>query len=330
MNILFVIEQLNVGGAQTFLVRLATQFPKDKHCIYVWEIKPSERNEANYKKLIDNNITVITSPFALWNIYMEKHQWKFVKKISYKLNVWFNIGFIIDLWKLKHFIRSKKINIVNSHLYQADNYSCRLLNKIPIKIVSTFHGCYNLYQTEIANNEANLLFANTFKQNLNIIFKRLNGVIYLTDRQLELPGYINIAVIPKQKIYNGFLSSPPKKDSNTLSKTQKDNWKFGMIARGEKSKGWEEAIQAFLYLKKQNPSKSLSLNLIGESFFLDSLKNEYKDSDVFFHGQIADPLSLISQWDVGLLPTYFAAESLPNTIIEYMYSQIPTIATGVA
>jgi glycosyltransferase involved in cell wall biosynthesis len=51
---------------------------------------------------------------------------------------------------------------------------------------------------------------------------------------------------------------------------------------------------------------------------------------VFFHGQIADPLSLISQWDVGLLPTYFAAESLPNTIIEYMYSQIPTIATGVA
>ncbi len=49
-----------------------------------------------------------------------------------------------------------------------------------------------------------------------------------------------------------------------------------------------------------------------------------------FTGNINNPLDYISYYDVGLLPTYFPAESLPNTVIEYLYCNKPVIATDWA
>lgn len=329
MNILFVIEQLNIGGAQTFLIRLATQLPKNATNIYVWEIKPSERNEANYKKLIDNNIKIITAPYALWKLFLKNHGWRAIRIISDTLNAWFDFGFKLEAWAMRRFIRKNKIEIVNSHLYQADIYCCKILKNNSVKIISTFHGCYNLFQKRLDENELTPDFAIAFKKDINIIFKRLNGIIYLTERQLKILGDL-LTNIPKQKIYNGFLPAPANRNSFEILNSEKNEWVFGMVARGDASKGWEEAIQAFLFLKKKYSKKKLRLNLIGGSHFMDYLKFKYVDNDIYFYGDISDPLPLISMWDIGLLPTYFPGESLPNSVIEYMYSQVPTIATDIA
>ncbi len=99
-----------------------------------------------------------------------------------------------------------------------------------------------------------------------------------------------------------------------------------MVARGDKTKGWEEAIKAFLLLKRST-DRPVKLILVGWSDYLKKLSEQYTDRDIIFTGQTDNPLGWIYHFDAGLLPTYFPAESLPNSIIEYLAMGKPVIAT---
>jgi glycosyltransferase involved in cell wall biosynthesis len=65
----------------------------------------------------------------------------------------------------------------------------------------------------------------------------------------------------------------------------------------------------------------------GDSNFLQQLKIQYSTDSIRFTGYTDQPQRVINVFDVGLLPTYFPGESLPNTIIEYLACGKPVIAT---
>jgi glycosyltransferase involved in cell wall biosynthesis len=102
-----------------------------------------------------------------------------------------------------------------------------------------------------------------------------------------------------------------------------------MAARGIPEKGWEEAILAVLCLLKTYPGL-LKLNLVGEGAFLNDLKIKYQDPAIIFSGYTDNVMQMVHEAHIGLLPTYYIAESLPNTIIEYLVCGKPviTIYTG--
>jgi glycosyltransferase involved in cell wall biosynthesis len=326
--ILLVIPTLETGGAQTFLVRLATHLNRDTQ-VHVYVIHPGSADTANEEKLAHEGIKKLyRRPSAALFNWLQSRNWNGLKKLITRIESRTGVLAARDRRHLHRLIRSKGIGLVNSHMYLADSYCCQMLNTHPVPIVTTLHGCYNLIIEEIAQGKYDAAYIAEFTTDAQRVTRRLNGIIYLTDRQLSAVPVLLDAPIPKKKIYNGFRSA--SENPRTATTGVKTDWHFGMVARGIASKGWEELILAYQQVKASNPSKKIRLSLAGDSEFLQQLQKKYPDPDILFHGRVADPLPLMQQWDVGALPTYFDAESLPNSVIEYLFAGLPVIATDLA
>ncbi len=57
--------------------------------------------------------------------------------------------------------------------------------------------------------------------------------------------------------------------------------------------------------------------------------NQELQPHIHFVGHATDPNFWIEAFNVGLLPTYFPGESLPNSVIEYLSLGKPVIATKI-
>ncbi len=70
------------------------------------------------------------------------------------------------------------------------------------------------------------------------------------------------------------------------------------------------------------------LILVGESEYSCELHQKYNDIPyLHFVGFSENSLEWVQMFDIGLLPTYFVSESLPNTVIEYLACGKPVFAT---
>ncbi len=312
MNILFVIGGLELGGAQTFALRLASYLKKQGHNIFVYNTHP-EKFDPDVLNHLDKTIPVINAYFE--NLSKKFALFKLIRPIVSREK--------FDAFFLKKLIKKHNIQIINTHLYLADLY-IKKLNIKPdkdLKIISSWHGCYNLLINDYAvKNKLRELQIKTQQ-----IFKNYNLIIFAADRHLEAYKQLQLSV-PYTKIYYGF---PEPKNIKPADFDKNNAFVFGMIARGDPTKGWTEAIEAFRQVKKQ-VNRKLKLVLVGRSEYLEKLKSQYNNPDIIFAGQTNNPLGWIYHFDVGLLPTYFPAESLPNTIIEYLAMQKPVIATNWA
>ena len=164
-----------------------------------------------------------------------------------------------------------------------------------------------------------------YKNLIQKIFNDFSHVIFAADKHFDAYKFWNLEN-SFSKIYYGF--EKPKKIQPVEFK-KGASFVFGMIARGDRTKGWAEAIEAFKILKTET-NRRLKLVLVGDSDYLRQLKKENQDSDIIFAGATDNPLGWIYHFDVGLLPTYFPAESLPNSVIEYLAMGKPVIATDWA
>jgi glycosyltransferase involved in cell wall biosynthesis len=320
MNILFVIASLGVGGAQSFLLRMLSEFP-DGHNIYLYEVHPKKR-EPEILSNLTRKIPIYSSKYEQIEIQFQKYP-KVFTKILNRLNKYIKLRDITDKFFFNKIIKDKKIQIINSHMYLADSFVANYC-KYNIPKISTFHGCYNL----LLENYKDI---KRLKNEVKFIFSNYIGIIYIAEKQKEKFSEINSFVHLKlKKIYNGSSLLL----INKLSIVQKYNisensFIFGMAARGDITKGWQEAIDAFEIL--QNEFSNIFLLLSGGTDYLINLKNKYSlNKKIIFTGNINNPLDYIANYNVGLLPTYFPAESLPNTVIEYLYCGKPVIATDWA
>lgn len=312
MKILLTIYSLEIGGAQTFVIRLANELAKN-HEVTIFDHNP----QRSGKKLISNispKVRIVSfnpNPFFRW-IY-----WKInaVCKII-------NPNFSFWEWK-KHQFYLKTIpkinpNIVNSHSLLSDQVFCNA--KFDYPLVCSMHGEY-----EMSLEQSNNSFEHTH------IFEKAKYFILASDKnKIVIDMFKNKFDIKHKKIYYGYSPSEfvPKIKSQITDNP--NALIFGVVARDLPEKGWEQTIIAFQNLQKKYPHKNTNLVLVGEGDYLDTLYQKYgKNQSIKFVGFSKNPLEWVSIFDVGILATYFKGESLPNTIIEYLYGGKAVIATNI-
>lgn len=311
MRVLFVLTNLQIGGAQAFVLRLARQLKKQFGIdVYVYDVQP------DYREIFDDEIKIFS--FSEKPL-IRKFIWKingFLARIGFK-----NFQYQYNAFKLKNIIKKYNIEIVNSHMSYADNMVLDAIKyNSDIQFVITTHGEYELYK----NNE--------FIKNLvEKVEMRCNHIIYTADKNIHASD-LKETKIPKTKIYIGV--NDIKKESREavlqgLDINQED-FIFCMISRGIPEKGWEIAIRAFQKLCLEFPLTSLLL--IGNGQYLRDVVNRFHhpkikliqlDSDVMKYTRFV-PMS-----NVGLLPTYYAGESVPTVIAEFILSGVPVIASDI-
>ncbi|WP_170266787.1 glycosyltransferase family 4 protein [Brevifollis gellanilyticus] len=212
--------------------------------------------------------------------------------------------------------RLEKFQMVNPHLHSGTHIACDVFARASVPVVESDHGDYALLKKEDPSLERH-----------RAVFARLDGVVCPSQanqqnlREMPWKAGFRQSVIP--------YAAPVGQVSEKTGLTKDEVFTFGLLARGVAEKGWAEALAAFRLLRSQvkMPMKML---FIGEGSEIQRLRGEVKpDEGVEIAGYQADTSEWIAKCDVGLLPSYFAAESLPNAIIEFQAQGRPMIATSV-
>jgi glycosyltransferase involved in cell wall biosynthesis len=176
----------------------------------------------------------------------------------------------------------------------------------------------------------------------NKIYQRVRltspfSAVFVSNSKAGLSAYR----IPAKKsvcIYNGidfnrFLDLPPRGEieKEFWPQGKKDRFIIAMVAAFEKRKDYHTLIQAAILLCES--SSQVVFLLIGDGQDLPAIKNEIpaalKGTRIIFTGKRNDIESLLRITDVGVLLTNSAVhgEGISNSIIEYMASRKPVIAT---
>lgn len=311
MNILHVIGSINIGGAETFLLRLIDELRLKGHHSVLMLLSPEKVKDgllADYCKR--NEITVLER-------YQNRNSLN--QNISYysKKGVALLRGRDSNDSKEKTYYRfiQKKFNfdLINSHMLRSDFFVSEILNPIlQLPFVITSQGCYNDYKD--VNRVANLM-------------RHINGMTYVAEKNLNIFKATGIPLIENaQLVYNGL---PKNKRVNHL---EKDGGKLvlGQISRSIESKGMEVSIEA-VKLLQQKGYKDIELIVIGpENDYYKSLKSKYaQDTFVSFPGVALNPVSEIMKFDIGLLPSFFPSESCPSSVVEYLSCGKPVITSDI-
>lgn len=314
LKILMVIPGLPMGGAETFFVRLAKGLSRDNEVV----IHILNLDGADPFLLAElSGLDVTFAPFSNPSIY------KYLYKLSLMVNrvlPKFNLVDSVRSWSLRRLHRRHSFSVINPHLLTAERQVCLAFDTTPVPIVGTDHGDYRW-----VINEEN-------RSHYEPVFSRSDALICLSISNLTVAQrYARPTGFRYLKIYNGYEFQEPSIEPRTGSVTSQGTQEivFGLVSRGIPEKGWSEALAAFIELRKQ-VAVPIRLVFVGDGEHLKSLQeavpDELKDH-VEFAGYQSDPRPFVSRFTVGLLPTYFKAESLPTVIIEYLAQGKPVIAT---
>jgi L-malate glycosyltransferase len=318
LKIAVTINYLAIGGSQSFALALARGLSARGHEVFVYDFN---------LPYFTNSLETLNSPLLHPGAFTyERHT---VSLPLYKQLSRFRLMEVGLKWltngsrvrRFRKFLLKNKIDIVSSHLMGADTLSSLAVQNEPaILHCATMHGSYEGFQRL------------TKKKIRDIVFARVNGVIYLTKKNIEFLNYLPNRN-PKMKIrqiYNGYI--PGLFDTQDLTREEVNlpasAFVFIQVARGTANKGWQQTIDAFLIARKTNPQ--IVLLLVGDGEHLTELRKKYAAyKDIIFYGYSGNPIPLIKLADAGLLPTYYPGESLPNTVIEYLFLGKPVLASDI-
>ena len=307
LNILMVIPSLPVGGAEWAFVRLANALATN-HRVTAYVPYRCDSSPAVINALKNVGIRSLPIPHPL------------VHSLLYKLTLMldrlvpsYDLEQRIHSWVLRSMHRIGQFDVINPHLRGAALMVCKAFEESTVPIVETDHGDYALLRSD-----------GKHPQWLSLLMKRVDAVVCPSRHNSELlstfPWHLDFqrTIIPNSM--PAAIAVAPRTDPT---------FTFGMVARGIPEKGWEEAIAAFRMARDQL-AKPMRLVLVGGGSHLDKLRATCgTDEPILFAGMQDRPADWISSFDVGLLPSYFAAESLPCSVIEYLTLGKPVIATSV-
>jgi glycosyltransferase involved in cell wall biosynthesis len=314
-RIVVSVETLLSGGAESFAIRLANSLCS-QFDVYLVVIQGRliDVSVANKLKVGVHLVKVIFS-----------FEWLIQKfdSIFLRLGVDISIRNFLTRDFLRRFLSSNQIEIIHSNQFKVDYIFSLANTSLGLPQVITVHGDYLNFSERNRKGELGILqFDKKAKQVLNAVDK----IVFISDHQREFlrstlgPQAIDSKIV---KIYNGVEIEPVGSVSPSRVEFAKKDFVFGMVARGIKEKGWEEAIKSFIKLHVPG----LQLVLVGKSAYLDELKKKYPHEDIHFVGYSENPGEWIELFDVGLLPSTFASESLPTSVIEYIVMGKPAIAS---
>jgi glycosyltransferase involved in cell wall biosynthesis len=304
MHILMSIQSLVLGGAERFFVNLASGL-SERHKVICYvplsRLGDSALTAALSAKVLVHDLPVFT-PLTY--------------RIFYKLTLMlrrrmpaFDPEQMLHSEQLRRLQRQHGFDMANTHLMPAARQVCTAFEHTPLLITKTDHG-----DTAYPDMRQDA-----------VIFRRLDALICPAStnaekvRQLPFNPRCDIRTISHGHGVSASASSLPSFAGVT----------FGMVARGVDAKGWHESVAA-LRLLRARTVQNLRLVLVGDGPALVRLREETQAEDWIIHaGYQSDAAAWIRGFDVGLLPSCLAEESVPLSVIEYLLCGKPVIATAI-
>lgn len=324
MKILIAIEDLRTGGAQVFGMRLAQALHERGHAVWLYSHYHTYTNHALVRQVAPNvpvlGFDASGVPGLEWlSRKVQGLLYRFGKPFSWR-----------EAWVERHLrqtIETLGVQLINTHMIKSDYVATAAgaAARPQVPVVITMHGCYEEFLHKPSQPEVTLKSREALRQ--------AAAVVYLTKKNLEIftvPGVRAFDDIPHAQIYNGFdghFSAAGALPTRAQLGIGAQDVVFGMVARGIAEKGWQYALSAFEEVSAGHPNAHLVL--VGSSDYLTGLAAAARNPRVHFVGFAANPIDWVRLFDVGLLPSYFASESLPNSIAEYLFCGVPVVATRI-
>ena len=315
MRVLHIINSIELGGAESFLLRLIQAQEKLGYTCFLLLLNPQKNDLFYYKYWKENSSFTELNLFKDKTSFFSKNLYKIDSIIKSKLGLHFK-----EYRKKKYYQRLFQLHqfdIVNTHGLSADFFTFFYLRKfINFRWVLTSQGCYNDF-TEV----------NKITQMIPFI----NGMTYVAEKNLRIFHQTGLSLTQNKKlIFNGL-----SKDISVVYKNRKDfglshdDFVIGQITRSIPEKGMEISILAALALIEKGYHHVKLIVMGPENEYYLSLKNKYTSPNILFLGSTQEPLAYVNLFDVGILPSYFPSESCPSTIVEYLAGNKPVIATNI-
>lgn len=322
MHILLLTDALVTGGAETFVVRLASALKETGNQVTLYVLRPDKFDPTLVNKL-DPTIRVKIGRINYLYFILK------FDGLLFKLGIGFNFLRFFQSKLLSSYLAIVRPDLLHAHLFTSDLVAAIATKNLGIPWITTIHGDYEAYEKQNRICGARVL---AFKRELSVIEKSVGHIACITNPQLTqlkrlLPRLATEGRITK--IYNGYeLSKLDISLDNlpaALLSIPKESFVIGMVARGIKEKGWDVMLAAFQSLNVPDAW----LVFVGDGDYIKELKNIVTNPRIIFTGNVSDPLRYIARFDVGCLPSRIPTESLPTVVIEYMMLRKPVIATDV-
>lgn len=319
MNIILASEVIHPGGAETFILRMAQALRKNGHNVSVF-VFYNEMLNRELCRLIAPDVQIIPASIPASGIIRK------IDSLLFRMKIDFSLRDIFIRKSLNRLIQQQKTEVIHSHLLKVDKLCLDVAAQHNIPVVNTIHGDYLQFFDKTKKGIPIPLLNYTIKAPYNL--KRLAATVCISDKQIgffqqnfakETHGKIS-------KIYNGYIGTVTEQASVLKQQLgiKESDFVFGMVSRGIAEKGWQVAIDAF----REINNSDAHLVLTGESEYLSSLKEKYQsETRIHFTGHSDNPINWINIFDAGLLPTTYPSESLPTVIIEYLFCNVPVIAS---
>lgn len=325
-GLLFIINELATGGAETYLVRLAEKLQID-FTISVLTFMSYNNDDAFIKMMRGRvNFSLIEYPLQNPKGFRNWLFWKINALFSKfgKKGLYVKLRDRYKRIQLRKKLRKENVQVVMTSSGSSDYFSAHYIKKhYNIPIVLTMHSSYN------KENWCSLVSEQKFFNWAQSIFEKVDYIFYTADYNYNIFNQIDCANIPKrEKLHMGYepkIAHSIRKDYSI----PEDAFVCTMFARGIPEKGWGEALIAFSKFLKIYPN-SYFFALAPNTEYMQSLQQTYSDnSHIIFTGYVSEPEHYIYSSDCTMLPSYFP-ESLPNSVIESLAYGKPILVTDVA
>lgn len=316
MRILISTWSLQVGGGEILALNLAAGLAARGHKVFVFNQRAHLVDKALVQRLLPASVRVLSMADRPARSFL-----------AYKLDaVRQRLGQFARYYEqaqrayLAWCVKAYQLELVHSHATYSDQLCEPVTRAAVVPLVVTEHGEYTQFTRE-------------GRRDFLPVLQGAQAIAAVSDycRRTLADNLPNLPLL--QTVYNGVLLHSDSDAACTMREQlgiPAGAFVLGMAARGRADKGWQCAIEAFRLLRADEPGRPLRLVLVGGSDYLDSLQQQYvADADIIFTGRVPNPGFYLAGFDVGLLPTYFAAEALPLVVIEYMACGKPTVATRV-
>ncbi|KQW61015.1 glycosyltransferase family 4 protein [Ensifer sp. Root127] len=214
-----------------------------------------------------------------------------------------------------------KIDLIHSHIWWADRLAIQIKELIDLPWVTTLHGCQEFLFSAPSSDPQFWPFVREF-------YQKINGIAYLSAKNLVGARTLGLLpFVPVKQIYNCLPNDPaqPKQAEKNPPVI-----KFVLASRAIAEKGWDTALEALALVEKTRPGQS-QLLLVGDGPFYDTARAQASKlglaEKVTFTGHEPNPMKIMRECHVGLLPSRFTSESLPNSVVEYLASGLPVIGS---
>jgi glycosyltransferase involved in cell wall biosynthesis len=328
LGILFVINDLQPGGAEMFMFRLAA-YLQDRFAIFILSLNPENDDEAFVAAFqAQQTFQRISLPVLKEKGFKNRVFWK-INALAYHLGMpgmhrrLMKRDFYRQLGKL---LKKHNIVVANSSSSRSDAFAVRTLKKrFGIPVLITMHSsynpsCWNQFGTK------NQRIAHCLE-----VFEAADFIFYTAEENTEIFKELPKDVGQKrEKCYLGFeIHGRSEMALPQMLEIPDKAPVFCMMARGIPEKGWLSAISSFLRVLEIIPEAHLVL-ISTETEYISDLKHRFGiNTHIHFIGFQSFPAPWLARATCTLLPSRFP-ESLPYAIIESLAVGTPVFATPVA